>query len=106
MRSQDKNASLSQQSATIVVFDFDSPEGITHDVGNSVVLRQTLVDERVVRSQQIKNVPVFMDYAVEEQFRFALHRLSQRMVEVGIKRRLRMNIHQVRQMQPLSGKFF
>ena len=53
------------------------------------MLGQPLVDERVVRGQQIDDAAVLADDAVEEQLDFAPHRLPQRVVEVGIDQRQR-----------------
>ena len=52
------------------------------DVRDSVVLRQPLVDERVVRLQQIEDAAVFLDDAGEEQFGLALERVAQVVVEI------------------------
>ena len=44
------------------------------DVRDAVVLGQPLVDERVIRRQQIEDAAIFVDDAVEEQLDLALER--------------------------------
>ena len=82
----------------------DAPELAAVDVRDAVVLRQPLVDERVVRVQQIDDAAIFADDAVEEQLDFAPHRLPQRIVEVGIDQRQRARALQAAQVQPLAGE--
>ena len=60
----------------------DAPEVAAVDVRNAVVLREPLVDERVVRAQQIEHAAVLVHDALEEQLRFAAERLPQVVVEV------------------------
>ena len=55
----------------------------TVDVGNAVVLRQPLVDERVVGGQQVEDAAILLDDAGEEQLDLALERAAQVVVEVG-----------------------
>ena len=52
------------------------------DVRDAVVLGEPLVDERVIRRQQIEHAAIFVDDAVEEQLDFALERLAQVVVEI------------------------
>ena len=52
------------------------------DVRDSVVLRQPLVDERVIRGQQIEDAAILMDDAAEEQLDLALVRRPQVVVEI------------------------
>jgi hypothetical protein len=46
------------------------------------VLRQPLVQERVVGAQQIERAAIFADDAVEEELGFAAERLAQAVIEV------------------------
>ena len=81
-----------------------APELAAVDVRDAVVLRQPLVDERVVRGQQIDDAPILADDAVEQQLHFAAHRLPQRIVEVGIDHRQRADALQAAQVEPLAGE--
>ena len=80
----------------------DAAELAAVDVRDAVVLGQPLVDERVVRRQQIGDAAILADDAVEQQLDFAPHRLTQRIVEVGIEQRQRADALQAAQVQPLA----
>ena len=73
---------LAQQSETIRIGQRHAPEAAAHDVGNPVVLGQTLIDERVVGGQQVEDVAVFAHDAVEQQLRLAAHRVGEGAVEI------------------------
>ena len=68
------------------------------------MLREPLVDERVVGREEIEDAPVFAHDAVEEQLHFAAHRLTQRIVEVRIDHRQRSGALQTAQVEPLAGE--
>ena len=51
--------------------------------GNAVVLRQPLVEERVLAVEEIEDAAVFADDVLEEELRLAAHREAQVVVEVG-----------------------
>ncbi len=71
---------------------------------DAVVLRQALVDKRVIRVDQIGDRPVFMDNAADEQLHFLRHRAAQIVVEIGElggHRNLRL---QGAQSEPLAGQ--
>ena len=65
---------------------------------------QTLVNERVVGGQQIHNVAVFTNNAVEQQLHFAPHGLAQWVIEIRIQHRQRPHRLQPAQVQPLAGE--
>src|SRR6185436_7943634 len=74
-RSHGQNAALSKQAAPgIVGSERDAPELVAIDIRNAVVLREAIVDERVVRGQQIDDAAIFANDALKEQFRFAPER--------------------------------
>ena len=54
------------------------PEMRAGDIGNAVMERDPLVDERVVRGHQIEQAAVLAHEALEEQFRFAAERVARR----------------------------
>ena len=66
--------------------------------------RHALVDERVVRRQQIDDAAVVANEAVEEQLGFALERERQRLIGVGKPDRIRNDLLEVLQPQPLRGE--
>ena len=60
-----------------------APELAAVDARYPVVAREPLVEERVVRRQQVENVPIFAHDALEEHLRLARERLAQVVVEIG-----------------------
>ena len=68
------------------------------------MLGQPLVDERVVRCQQVEHVPVAAHDAVEEELGLGLEGITQRVVEVGELVVVGCNRPQVPGMQPLTAE--
>ena len=60
----------------------DAAEAAAVDVRNAVVLREPLVEERVVGLQQVEHAAVLAQDALEEQLRLLPERLPQVVVEV------------------------
>ena len=82
VRVERQHAALAEQPAAVVVLDAHAAILIAVDVRHAVVPRQPLVQERVVRVEQIQDAPVLDHDALEEHLRFALQRLPQVVVEV------------------------
>ena len=95
---------LTQQPAPGFVGDRHSPELAPVDVGDAVVPRQPLVDERVVGVQEIHDAAVFAHDAVEEERRLFLHRLPKVVVEIGEGFQIRNGVLEIAQVQPLLGE--
>ncbi len=72
-----------QSSAMAVGRQNDAAEAIALHVGNAVVARQPLVEERVVGTQQIERAAILADDALDEHLGLDAKRLPQRVVEVG-----------------------
>ena len=104
VRRDRQNAALPEQPFPRLVGDRHAAEVAAVDVGDPVVPRQPLVDERVVRPQQVEHVPVLAHDAVEEQLGLALERLPQVVVEVGKLVGVRQHAPHVAQLQPLAGE--
>ena len=71
------------------------------DIGNAVMARQPFVDECVIRIEQRENASVLANDAFEEQFGFALERLSQIVIEF-LRRSL--DFAEFPQVEPLTGE--
>src|SRR5206468_4571480 len=97
---------FSQQTSTHVelLAERYAAEPAPINVRHAVVSGQTLVDERVIRIQQLDDVAVLPNDAVEEQLRLAAHGLAKIVVEVGKQERNRDLALQAAQVQPLSGE--
>ena len=79
-----EHAALAEQPAAAVVVALDAAEVRAADVRNAVVFREPLVDERVIRRQQIEHAAIFAQDAAGEQLRFAAEPLPQIFVEVAL----------------------
>ena len=97
---------LAEQAAAIVELrrQRHAPELRAVDIRDAVVSRQPLVDERVVRGQQIDDVAILADDAVEEQLGLALQALAQLVVPVRIEDAVGRRRRQVAQIQQLLAE--
>src|SRR2546427_11866115 len=68
------------------------------------MFRKPLVDERVIRRQQIEDAAVFVYNAAEEQFRLALKRVPQVVIEIRKYIDDRLAGFQRAYVQPLAGE--
>ena len=94
---------MSQQAAPgLVVRERDAAEPGADDVGDAVVLRQSLVDERVVGRQQLEQAPILLHQMVKEELGLPSHRLLELLVEVGVGAHVRMQPVEVGQPKPLG----
>src|SRR5438093_12214381 len=79
-------------------------ESASVDVGNSVVLRQAFIEERVIRPDEIEHAAILAQHAVEEELGFLPEGLPQVVIEVAIKSSVRSDGLKIAQPQPLSSK--
>ena len=100
-RGHRQHASLAQQTEPVLIRQRYTPEAVSLDIGNPIVLRQTLVDEGIVCGQQIDHAAIFADDAVEEQFRLTAHGLQKIIVGIRIKVDVGIGIRQATEVQPL-----
>ena len=70
-RRDGQHAALAEQPAAAIVAALDAAEVRAANVRNAVVLREPLVDERVIGRQQIEHAAIFAQDAAREQLRFA-----------------------------------
>src|SRR2546422_976688 len=87
-----------------VVWILHTAEVIARDTRKPVVPREALVHERVVGAIEIEQAAVFADEAVEELFRLATHIGREVVVEIRIVIRIRVDLVDVLQPQPLRGE--
>ena len=78
-----QDAALPQQAAAIRIGQRHLAELRAVDIRDAVVLRQALIEERVVRVQQIQHAAVFAQDVLEEQLGLLLEALAQAFVELG-----------------------
>ena len=71
------------------------------NVRNAVILREALVQEGVVRPDQVQRAAILADDAVDEELGFLPERLAHVVVEVGKQLRARDDRVEIPQPQPL-----
>ena len=69
---QRQQARVPQQPAAIIT-NGDPPESFAVNTRDAVMMRQTLVHERVVRGQELRETPIPAELAFQEQERLAFH---------------------------------
>src|SRR5262249_44667176 len=77
---EDQYAALAEQASPLVVRIFHAAKMRSSDVGNSIVLREALVGERVVGGEKLEDASVLTNEVVEEQLGLASHRISEILV--------------------------
>ena len=78
-----EHARLHQHAFARRVAQIDSPELGAHDARQPVVAGEPLVDERVLRVQELQDAAVLANDRREEEIRFLPHRLAEVVLEVG-----------------------
>ena len=102
IRRHGQDAAVPEQSSAMAVGrQDDAAEAIALHVGDAVVARQPLVEERVVSAQQIERAAILADDAVDEHLGLDSKRFAQRVVEVGEVLLDRNGRRQIAQEQPL-----
>ena len=61
----------------------DAPEIAAMHIGNAIVFRQPLIDESVIRRQQVQHAVISTQDAIQKQIRLAAKRVAQRLIEIG-----------------------
>ena len=93
-----------QPAALARVGQGDPPQPAAVDAGDAVVLREPLVDERVVGVEQLVHAAVAAQGAGHEELGLVAERLEQRFVVVGIDDRVDDDLGDPAQVQPLGGE--
>ena len=65
---------------------------------------QSFVDEGIVRREQLQDGPVLVDDMGEEELGFSAHRLRERFVEIRVGQRVRVDLLEILEPQPLAGE--
>ena len=69
-----------------------------------VVRREALVDEGIVRGEEVEEAPVLTNEVIEEHLGLLPHRIGEILIEVRIEVGIRTDLIQVLQAKPLGGK--
>jgi len=75
-RRDHQDAALAKKSGALLRVNRDTAELRASDVGDSVVLRELIIHECVVRSPDLEGIAIVAQLAQKEQFRFASKRLA------------------------------
>src|SRR5690606_18421508 len=104
VRRRHQDAALAEEASARVELGAErhAAEVTAVDSRNPVMTREALVDERVVGGQQIQNAAVLVNDAREEELRLALEALPQSVVEIRELVRVRMDVVEVPQVEPLT----
>ena len=78
-----KHARLSQEAKAIFISEFDGAEMAAVNARNSVMTRQLLVQESLIRGQQIDDTTVFFKLRVQKELSFGDESGAQIIVEPG-----------------------
>ena len=85
-RSERKNTSVAQKASAVRVdtVERDAAEPATGDVRNPVVPGEPLVDEGVIRGQELEHAPILADQILEAQLGLALQRICESRIVIRI----------------------
>src|SRR5215471_13522633 len=84
-RCEHQDAAMAQHTSPPVIRILHAPKVRSSDARNSVVLGETLIHECIVCIEQLEHASILANEVIEEQLRFASHRIGQIFVEIGIK---------------------
>src|SRR5262245_19399531 len=104
VRGYGQDAALPQQPAAVRIAQRDAAELRAVDAANAVMFGQSLIQESVVRVQQIEGAAVLAQDALEEELSFATEGLSQSLVEVGEDVGIGRDGLQISEVQPLPAE--
>src|SRR5439155_1772035 len=105
IRRHRENTALSEQTAPLIVLaQRDTAKAAAVHVGNSVMLRQSFIQERVVRLQEIEHTAVVAEDGLQKQLRFLAEGLPQIVIEVRKETQVRSHRVQIAQVKPLFGE--
>src|SRR5262249_62013872 len=82
IRGDHEDAALAEQSKAVRIIQRYTTEPFAPYVRNAVMQSQPLIEERVVRCEQIDGAAVFANHAVHEQFHLTLEGFAEVVVEV------------------------
>ena len=95
---------MPEQAAPILVAHRHAPELGAVNARDAVVLGEPLIDEGVVRIQQLADALVFAQHALDQELGLLPQRVAQIVVEIRERRRIRLDTRDVAQEQPLPGE--
>ena len=101
-----QDARLPEQAPPPFGVDRDADQGVARHARNAVVLRQPLVDEGVVRIEELEQAAVLPHDRPEELLGLPAHRSSQVVVEPGESASIGRGLLEPAQLKPLAGEVF
>ena len=106
IRGRHQHRALAEQAPARRLLQLDAPEAIALHVGDAVVQRDALVEERVLRPQQIDDAAVFPEDAVGEQRQLGAEILARigSAGRVREHRRVRHDLVEALHVEPLMAR--
>src|SRR6185503_13796701 len=105
IRRRREHGPVTEQSAPLIEVGKRHPaESAAVDPRNPVVASQTLVDERVVGTEQIANAAVLAQRAREKQLCLLLERLKQAVIEVRVDIGVDDDLTHATEVEPLRAE--
>jgi hypothetical protein len=86
---------VTKQPSARSVVDCDAPEIAAVNIRNSVMLRKALVDKCVICVQNIENIAIFSNNALEQKLGLSLECLPQVIVKIREHEEIRIPIPQL-----------
>jgi hypothetical protein len=99
-----QEAGMAEQPAALRVAERDAAEPAAGHVWHAIVARQPLVQERVVRGQELADRAIVANLTLEEELGLLAERLAQRLVEFGKQVGVGHGVPEVAQLEPLRGE--
>ncbi len=99
-----QDARLGQDTTPRRTGERDPAKRLADDAGDAVVSGQSLVDERVIRVEEIQHAAVLVRIDCAEEPRLLEHRRSQRFIEIGEEDRVGYELLELARLEPLGGE--
>src|SRR5690606_29652020 len=81
VRRAEQHGALAEQAEAARIVELDAAELRTEHAVDAVMPRESLVQERVLRGQQLEHAAILEEHALEEQLDLGLESASQRWIE-------------------------
>ena len=101
---QSQMRALAEQATAIAIGERDALHGVPFHLGQAIVFRERVVGVGVVGIEEVEDGAVLLDDVLEEQLRLAFECLTQRVIVVGIRERVRQHLVDVAETMDRYGR--
>ena len=95
---------MAKETESALIVQRDTSKAAAVDIRDVIVLRQSLVDESVVRRQQLGDATVFPDLALDEHLGLLTQRAPEILLELGKQDGVRRQVFELSQPEPLASE--